>query len=285
MRWPLVKAPQQHKPSMTETVQDEKAKAEAAQDERLQSESVADETDPEQAHEVDTPQQAATEDENMVPSGLVGCVEALLMAADRPLSINRLVSLLEAYEAPDRAAIRMALQALSARYAQAAVDLVEVADGWRFQVGADYSDLVTRLWEEKPPKLSRAMLETLSLICYRQPIARSEIEQVRGVSVSSSIIKTLQEYEWIKVVAYREVPGRPALFGTTPQFLSDFGVKQLDDLPSLPEIKDLEALDAAVEKLQDESAEQSEDRNAREGPDTSDRPEDESSGTDVSEQV
>lgn len=97
------------------------------------------------------------------------------------------------------------------------------------------------------------MLETLALICYRQPVARSEIEQVRGVSVSSSIIKTLQEYEWIKVVAYREVPGRPALFGTTRQFLDDFGVKRLADLPSLPEIKDLDALDAAVTRLQSDN--------------------------------
>lgn len=187
--------------------------------------------------------------ENVVPDALVGCVEALLMAADAPLSVDRLVALLDSHGAPDRAAVRLALQALSARYAKAAVNLVEVAGGWRFQVGADYATLVARLWEERPPKLSRAMLETLALVCYRQPIARSEIEQVRGVSVSSSIIKTLQEYEWIKVVAYREVPGRPALFGTTRQFLDDFGVKKLDDLPSLPEIKDMEALDAAVARL------------------------------------
>src|SRR5699024_4808201 len=188
--------------------------------------------------------------EKVVPDTLVACVEALLMAADAPLSVDRLVALLDGHGAPDRAAVRLALQALSARYVDGAVNLVEVAGGWRFQVGSDYASLVARLWEEKPPKLSRAMLETLALICYRQPIARSEIEQVRGVSVSSSIIKTLQEYEWIKVVAYREVPGRPALFGTTRQFLDDFGVKRLDDLPSLPEIKDLDALDAAVERLQ-----------------------------------
>ncbi len=189
-------------------------------------------------------------DEPAVSSGLVGCVEALLMAADAPLSLDRLVVLLDTVDAPDRAAVRMALQALAARYETAAVNLMEVAGGWRFHVGADYAALVSRLWEERPPKLSRAMLETLALICYRQPIARSEIEQVRGVSVSSSIVKTLQEYEWIKVVGYREVPGRPALFGTTPQFLDDFGVKRLADLPSLPEIKELDALDAAMARLQ-----------------------------------
>lgn len=189
-------------------------------------------------------------DEKVVPDALVGCVEALLMAADAPLSVDRLVALLDNHGAPERTAVRLALQALAARYADAAVNLVEVAGGWRFQVGTDYASLIARLWEERPPKLSRAMLETLALVCYRQPIARSEIEQVRGVSVSSSIVKTLQEYEWIKVVAYREVPGRPALFGTTRQFLDDFGVKQLDDLPSLPEIKDLDALDAAAARLQ-----------------------------------
>src|SRR5699024_8953436 len=129
-------------------------------------------------------------------------------------------------------------------------ELVEVAGGWRFQVGSEHADLVARLWEEKPPKLSRAMLETLALICYRQPIARSEIEQVRGVAVSSNIIRTLQEFDWIRAVGYRDTPGRPALFGTTKQFLSDFGVKRLQDLPSLPEIKDPEALDAAVARLQ-----------------------------------
>lgn len=201
--------------------------------------------------------ESATEkmhNEKVVPGALVACVEALLMAADAPVSVDRMVALLDNHGAPDRGAVRLALQALAARYADAAVDLVEVAAGWRFQVGADYAALVARLWEERPPKLSRAMLETLALICYRQPIARSEIEAVRGVSVSSSIIKTLQEYEWIKVVAYREVPGRPALFGTTRRFLDDFGVKRLDELPSLPEIKDLDALDAAVARLQGNAA-------------------------------
>lgn len=194
--------------------------------------------------------------ENMAPIAVVACVEALLMAADEPLGVDRLVALLDQHGAPSRATVRSALQALTTRYEGAAVDLVEVAGGWRFQVGSDYASLVARLWEEQPPKLSRAMLETLALVCYRQPVARSEIEEVRGVSVSSSIIKTLQEYEWIKVVAYREVPGRPALFGTTRRFLDDFGVKRLADLPSLPEIKDLDALDAAVARLQGDNNDQ-----------------------------
>jgi len=193
-------------------------------------------------------------DEPVVAETLLRCVEALLMAADGPLSIDQLIRLLETSHAAERADVRVALEALTARYADAAVNLVEVAGGWRFQVGSDYAALVARLWEERPPKLSRAMLETLALIVYRQPIARSDIEAVRGVSVSSNIVKTLQEFDWIKVVGYRDMPGRPALFGTTTRFLDDFGVRRLADLPSLPEIKDLDALEAAVSRLQGDGA-------------------------------
>lgn len=185
-----------------------------------------------------------------VPERLLRCVEALLMAADEPLSLEQIVRLLETTEAVDKSQLRTALAALTEQYADAAVDLIEVAGGWRFQVGSDYAGLVSRLWEERPPKLSRAMLETLAIICYRQPLARSDIEAVRGVSVSSNIVKTLQEFEWIKVVGYRDVPGRPALFATTQSFLDDFGVKRLSDLPDLPQIKDLDALDAAMARLQ-----------------------------------
>lgn len=189
-----------------------------------------------------------------VPEGLVHCIEALLMAADSPLSVEQLVRLLATREALDQAEIRTALAALTERYADSAADLVEVAGGWRFQVGADYAELVARLWQERPPKLSRAMLETLAIICYRQPLARSDIEAVRGVSVSTGIIKTLTEYDWIKIVGHREVPGRPALYATTQGFLDDFGVKKLSALPSLPEIKDANALDAAVARLRVGSA-------------------------------
>lgn len=194
-------------------------------------------------------------DEPVVAEPVVRCIEALLMASDGPLSVEQLRRLLENTHALERADVRVALDALGARYEAAAVDLVEVASGWRFQVGADYAGLVSRLWEEKPPKLSRAMLETLALIGYRQPIARSDIEAVRGVSVSSNIVKTLQEYDWIKVVGYRDMPGRPALFGTTNKFLDDFGIKRLADLPSLPEIKDLDALESAIAGLQGEPSE------------------------------
>ena len=192
--------------------------------------------------------------EPVVADPVLRCVEALLMASDGPLSVDQIVRVLETSHALERADVRVALAALAQRYEANAVNLVEVAGGWRFQVGPDYAGLVSRLWEERPPKLSRAMLETLALICYRQPIARSDIEAVRGVSVSSNIVKTLQEFDWIKVVGYRDMPGRPALFGTTTEFLDDFGVKRLADLPSLPEIKDLDALDAAVARLRNESA-------------------------------
>lgn len=203
-------------------------------------------------HESKAPAPAANPQPGEVPERLLRCIEALLMAADTPLSVDQLVRVLDTTEAIEKSAVRTALAALAARYDHSAVELVEVAGGWRFQVGPDYGDLVARLWEERPPKLSRAMLETLAIICYRQPLARSDIEAVRGVSVSTGIIKTLTEYEWIKVVGHREVPGRPALYATTQRFLDDFGVRRLSDLPDLPEIKDIDRLDAAVARLRGE---------------------------------
>lgn len=188
--------------------------------------------------------------DNLVDERIMACVEALLMAADAPLSIERLTSLLVSAGEPDKKSIRTALKALQVHYAERAAVLVEVSTGWRFQVREEYAELVGKLWEERPSRLSRALMETLALVCYRQPITRGEIEGVRGVSVSSSIVKTLLEREWIKVVGYREVPGRPALFGTTKQFLDDFNVKSLEQLPSLPEIRDLDKLDEAVRRLQ-----------------------------------
>lgn len=188
--------------------------------------------------------------EEAIPETLLRCVEALLMAADGPLSLAQLETLLaDDAGAPDKKALRTALAALERAYADSAVALAEVAGGWRFQVREDYAGLVGKLWEERPPRLSRALLETLALICYRQPISRGEIEEVRGVSLSSSIVKTLQEREWIKVVGYREVPGRPALFGTTRKLLDDLNLKRLEDLPTLPELRDLDDLDAAAARL------------------------------------
>ncbi|MEQ8798707.1 MAG: SMC-Scp complex subunit ScpB [Salinisphaeraceae bacterium] len=202
----------------------------------------------------------------MIEEKILGCVEALLMAADGPLTVARLETLLAEDGAPDRKAIRTALSALQSDYAGRAVNLVEVAGGWRFRVSADYAGLLGKLWEERPPKLSRALLETLALIAYRQPISRGEIEEVRGVSVSSSIIKTLLEREWVRVVGYREVPGRPALFGTTSQFLDDLDLKRLEDLPSLPEIRDLDDLDAAADRLRAGASEAEDDDDGHTAP-------------------
>ncbi|RJS92696.1 SMC-Scp complex subunit ScpB [Salinisphaera sp. Q1T1-3] len=193
-------------------------------------------------------------DHDPVSSRVVTAVEALLQVAHGPLAVDRLVALIETDEHVDRASVRAALDVLATRYAASAAEVVSVASGWRLQVRAEHADLVARLWADKPPKLSRAVLETLAIIVYRQPLARSDIEAIRGVSVSTQIIKTLSEYEWIKVIGHREVPGRPALYATTPRFLDDFGVSRLADLPRLPEIKDAEALEAAIARLGASSA-------------------------------
>ena len=168
-------------------------------------------------------------------------VEASLMAADVALSVDRLMQLFEPdTEKPTREQVKKAIAALQQECEGKGVELRKVASGWRYQTRTDVQPWVARLWQEKPPRYSRALLETLSLIVYRQPITRGEIEEVRGVSVSSSIVKTLLEREWVRVVGHKEVPGRPALYGSTRQFLDYFNLKSLDDLPSLAELKDLD---------------------------------------------
>jgi segregation and condensation protein B len=176
-------------------------------------------------------------------------LEALLLASDQPLSLDQLQRLL-APDAPiGKAEIRQALERLANSYEGRAAELREVASGFRLQVRAEFSDWIHRLWQEKPPKLSRALLETLALVCYRQPITRGEIEEIRGVSLSPNIVRTLMERGWIREVGVKEVPGRPALLGTTQQFLDDMNLKSLDQLPTLPEVKDLAQLEAALAKL------------------------------------
>lgn len=173
-------------------------------------------------------------------------VEAALLAATRPLSINELDEIFALPEnhqpRPSRDEIRQALDALQTEYAGRAIELKQVASGFRIQVGQGYEPWVARLWQEKPPRYSRALLETLAIIAYRQPITRGEIEEIRGVSVSANITRTLQEREWVKVVGHRDVPGKPALFGTTREFLDYFNLKSLDELPTLAELKDLDSL-------------------------------------------
>ncbi|NIP72209.1 MAG: SMC-Scp complex subunit ScpB [Gammaproteobacteria bacterium] len=169
-------------------------------------------------------------------------VEGTLLAAGRPLTTEQLQALFEESERPSREAIREAVEALRADYAGRGVEIVEVASGYRLQVTKAMSARLAKLWEERPARLSRALLETLALIAYRQPITRGEIEDVRGVSVSTNIIRTLLERDWIRAVGHRDVPGRPALYGTTRAFLDYFNLKSLDELPSLMELKDLDRM-------------------------------------------
>jgi segregation and condensation protein B len=167
-------------------------------------------------------------------------IEAALMAASQPLSVTQLGELFVEEDEVDREAIARALEALAEDCGGRGIELKEVASGFRYQVRQDVHPWVSRMWTEKPSRYSRALLETLALIAYRQPITRPEIEQIRGVVVSSNIIKTLEEREWIRVVGHRDVPGKPALFGTTRAFLDYFNLKSLDELPPLSEIRDLE---------------------------------------------
>jgi len=173
-------------------------------------------------------------------------IEALLMASDKPLSLDQILGLLEGDVSPARNEIRATLAGLQEVYSGRAIELVEVGSGYRFQTRSRYSQWVGRLWEEKPQKYSRALLETLALIAYRQPITRGDIEEIRGVSVSSGIIKTLQERNWVRVVGHREVPGRPAIYATTKQFLDYFKLSSLEQLPPLAEIRDLELISREV---------------------------------------
>lgn len=175
-------------------------------------------------------------------------IEAALMVSGKPLTIPQLQNLFEEAEQPSTAEIRACLQALSEHYAlHSGVELHEVASGFQFQARKEYSSWLAKLWEEKPARYSRALLETLALIAYRQPITRAEIEEIRGVTVSSHITKTLLEREWIKVIGYREVPGKPALYGTTKAFLDHFNLKNLAELPTLAELKDLEHQEANLQ--------------------------------------
>ena len=167
-------------------------------------------------------------------------IEAALLAASQPLSVSQLGDLFVEEDGVDREAIARALEALAGDCAGRGIELKELASGFRYQVRQDVHPWVSRMWTEKPSRYSRALLETLALIAYRQPITRPEIEQIRGVVVSSNIIKTLEEREWVRVVGHRDLPGKPALFGTTRAFLDYFNLKSLDELPPLSEIRDME---------------------------------------------
>lgn len=183
----------------------------------------------------------------MDPTELQKLVEAALLAWGQPLSVGQLREMFDEGARPDEAEIRAALAALAQDCAERPVELVEVASGWRLQVRSEFAARLSRLWQERPGRYSRALLETLALIAYRQPITRGEIEDVRGVAVNPHIVRTLTERGWIRVVGHREVPGRPELLGTTREFLDYFGLRGLDDLPTLAALKDMDNLGVQLE--------------------------------------
>ena len=180
---------------------------------------------------------------------LVNILEASLLVAGKPLSLNQIEALFEhESEKPDREKLRNALDLLGESLTTRGIELVEVASGFRLQARQDYAPWVANLMQERAPRYSRALLETLVLIAYRQPITRGEVEDVRGVAVSTNIIRTLLEREWIRVLGHKDVPGRPAIYGTTKQFLDYFNLKRIDELPTLSEIKDLDQIDPDLAK-------------------------------------
>jgi segregation and condensation protein B len=169
-------------------------------------------------------------------------IEAALLAAGRPLNVDQIQGLFDGRMAPEKSEIRQAIATLNEEYEGRGIVIAEVASGFRMQITSGMAEQLQKLWEERPPRYSRAMFETLALIAYRQPITRGEIEEVRGVAVSSNIIRTLLERDWVRAVGHRDMPGRPEMFGTTKMFLDYFGLKKLDDLPPLADLSDWESL-------------------------------------------
>ena len=184
-------------------------------------------------------------------------IEALLFSSSRPLSEKEILSAFDQRNPPTSSEIKEALKSIEEKYSENSIELVKVASGYRLRIRQEYSSWVSKLWEAKPQKYSRALLETLALIAYKQPITRGEIEEVRGVSVSSQIIRTLLDRSWIKVVGHRDVPGRPALFSTTKDFLDDLNLSKLSDLPELPEIQNIPE-DAQISLLNESASSNSE---------------------------
>ncbi len=185
--------------------------------------------------------------ETMNKDELKKILEAVIYASDEPMSLNRLMSLFSEESHPGREAIRVAISQLQEETADRSIELKEVGSGYRYQIRQNYAEWVSKLWEERPARYSRASLETLALIAYRQPVTRAEIEEVRGVSVSSNIIKAFIERDWVKIVGHRDVPGKPALYATTKGFLDYFNLSNLEDLPSLAEIRDIDSINEKLE--------------------------------------
>ncbi len=208
---------------------------------------------------------------------LKNILEAVLLASDKTLSVVQLENLFELdEERPTRDEIRQALHEMADDYETRGYELKQVASGFRLQVRQEFSTWVGRLWEERPARYTRALLETISLIAYRQPITRGEIEEVRGVSVSSNIIKTLLERDWVKVLGHKDVPGKPSLYGTTKEFLDYFNLKSLDQLPTLAEIKDLDSIHPELEldeEVADNAGDQTDDQNSDNNVESKNNPE------------
>ena len=174
-------------------------------------------------------------------------LEAALLGAGKPLSLDVLIGLFDSSSGLDRKTLKDLLESLALDYENRGIQLLEVGTGYRIQIRSSMSNWLTPLWEERPPRYSRALLETLALIAYRQPITRGEIEQVRGVTVSTNIVRTLLERGWVRIIGHRDVPGKPALFGTTKEFLEYFSLKRLEDLPPLSDIKDFKGLNIELD--------------------------------------
>lgn len=190
---------------------------------------------------------ARAEEPAMDTEKLKQIVEAALLAAGRPLNLEQLQGLFTELDRPERADLKTAIEALEADYENRPLRIVEVASGWRIQVREAFSPWLSRLWQDRPARYSRALLETLALVAYRQPITRGEIEDIRGVSVSSNIMRTLTERGWVRIVGHRDVPGRPGMYATTREFLDYFGLKKLEDLPPLAAIRDLDSISVELD--------------------------------------
>jgi segregation and condensation protein B len=183
---------------------------------------------------------------NLTPERFQQILEAALMVAGRPLTIPMMQKLFDESDQPEANFIKSVLTTIAEKYQHSGIELFEVASGYQFQARNDLGPWLSKLWEERAPRYSRAFLETLALIAYRQPVTRAEIEEIRGVTASSNIVKTLMEREWIKIMGYRDVPGKPALYGTTKTFLDHFNLKSLTELPTLSELKDLDSQEAKL---------------------------------------
>jgi len=183
----------------------------------------------------------------MTTEKIQSIIEAALMVSGQTLTLTSLQNLFSEDERPDNTEIKQILEKIKERHGDSGIELVEVASGYRLQAKAELSPWLSKLWHERPPRYSRAFLETLSIIAYKQPVTRAEIEEIRGVTVSSNIMKTLQEREWIRILGFKDTPGKPAIYGTTKEFLNYFNLKSLTELPSLAEFKDIETQESELQ--------------------------------------